>query len=77
GKADDELWPIPLIVSRKKSNEAILFEKREMDIPSHDFIKLDFRSNGFYRVQYDDALTENIMRNVSALDILDRVGDSE
>ncbi len=74
GKADNELWPIPLIVHRKKSNEAILFEKREMDIPSHDFIKLDFRSNGFYRVHYDDALTENIMKNVSVLDILDRWG---
>lgn len=74
GKPDDELWPIPLIVWREKAKEAVLFDKREMEIPSKDFVKLDFGSTGFYRVQYDEALTENIMKHASLMGVLDKWG---
>ena len=74
GKPDDELWPIPLIVWREKAKEAVLFDKREMEIPSKDFVKLDSGSTGFYRVQYDEALTENIMKHASLMGVLDKWG---
>jgi tricorn protease interacting factor F2/3 len=74
GKTDEELWPIPLIVWRENSKDALLFDKREMEIPSKEFIKLDSGSTGFYRVEYDGALMENIMKHVSSIGVLDRWG---
>jgi tricorn protease interacting factor F2/3 len=74
GKADDEIWPIPLIVWREHSKEAVLFDKREMEIPSKEFVKLDSGSTGFYRVQYDNTIMENIMKHVSLFGVLDRWG---
>jgi tricorn protease interacting factor F2/3 len=74
GKADDEIWPIPLIVWREHSKDAVLFDKREMEIPSKEFVKLDSGSTGFYRVQYDKALIDKVMKHASMLGVLDKWG---
>ena len=74
GKTDDEIWPIPLIVWRENSKDAVLFDRREMEIPSKDFVKLDSGSTGFYRAQYDEALTKNIMKHASLMGVLDKWG---
>ncbi|MCL4341494.1 MAG: M1 family metallopeptidase [Candidatus Thermoplasmatota archaeon] len=71
GKTTDEKWPVPLIVKRENGVQKILMEDSAMDIPKDGFLKLNHLQSGFYRVQYSDALWENIQKNIQKLHKLD------
>ncbi len=74
GRSAEKVWPVPLTVMREKSEEALLFDKKEIDIDAKGFVKLNVETSGFYRVLYDSALYENLLSRQNKMSYLDRWG---
>ncbi|MGP6220308.1 M1 family metallopeptidase [Caldiplasma sukawensis] len=74
GEEEEKIWPIPLTVMRKNGKETLLFDKKEIEIPWENFIKLNVNEKGFYRVLYHDEFYRNIEKIWSSLDYTDKFG---
>jgi tricorn protease interacting factor F2/3 len=59
-------WKIPLFINRFSSEEKSIMEEEEMKIDG-DILSLNFDHEGFYRVLYDDAMFDNISKNLSQI----------
>jgi tricorn protease interacting factor F2/3 len=71
GEDSESLWPVPLFVKRRKGNERLLFETREIEIEDNGVLKLNDSQIGFYRVMYSDELWKRISSSFSGLTRLD------
>lgn len=74
GGETDEIWPIPLTVSRNDGVESILFKDRSLDIDTSGFVKLNPDQTGFYRVSYSNELFNTVTGNIKKLTGLDKWG---
>ncbi len=74
GNPDASLWPIPLTVVYSDGVKSFLMEREEMEIPLQDFRYINSDRTGFYRVKYDDKLTEGIKKNMSSMDNFSKWG---
>ncbi|MEM0155331.1 MAG: M1 family metallopeptidase [Thermoplasmataceae archaeon] len=74
GATSNTIWPVPLTVARENGTESILFDKREMEIPSKGFLRLNQDQTGFYRVLYSDDLFREVLSRSSTFSNLDRWG---
>ncbi|HEV2448814.1 MAG TPA: M1 family metallopeptidase, partial [Thermoplasmata archaeon] len=72
----DEPWPIPLTVRIGKQERAILLDGRETELecPDGATVLLNPGRTGFYRCQYDAALTSRIDAQYAGLTDADRWG---
>ena len=85
GTTDDQLWCIPLTFLKSSSpNEPfhkLLFTQREQTIEldrikDNEWVKLNFATSGFYRVQYSSEMLERLLKAVASkeLGVKDRFG---
>ncbi len=74
GAKSETVWPVPLTVVREKGTESVLFEGKEMEIPSGGFVKLNANQTGFYRVNYSAELFRETVSKSGKLSNLDRWG---
>lgn len=72
-------WSIPVTFASTEDMAqptAVLFNTRETIIPlpaGATSVKLNVGNTGFYRVQYDDTLTEGLLRGITALPVADQL----
>ncbi len=67
GDRTDEIWPIPLTVVRKDKVESVTMDRKEMRISGENFLKLNHKETGFYRVKYDEETLKNIMSEIDSI----------
>ena len=78
GTTDDQVWQIPLtFIKSSKPNEIfhkLLFTQREQvieldGITDNEWIKLNFATTGFYRVQYSNDMLERLLKAVASKEL--------
>lgn len=67
GEKTDEIWPIPLTVVRAGDVDSLTMTQKEMRISAENFLKLNHKETGFYRVKYDEETLEKILSEIDSI----------
>ncbi len=78
-ETDTTLWQVPLMVKGSANGEAfeqrILLKTADQDVEvdgALDYVFVNAGAHGFYRVRYSDQLASRILKNIGALEAIER-----